>query len=82
MTNRNQCLIYQRSTNEVLRSSNNGLNTFVTNIPRFNKLGRLKFGFSRVANENENLLSILNVSKTKYHSTCQSRYSESKLKRF
>ena len=73
MINWNLCFICQRSTNKVLRSSNDGLSTLATNIPKFNELERLKFNFSPIANENENLLSIL-------HNTCQSSYSESKLK--
>ena len=82
MTNWDLCFICQRSTNEGLRSSNDGLNILATNIPKFNKLGRLKFDYSRIANENENLLSILKANNAKYHNTCQSRHSESKLKRF
>ena len=82
MTNSDLCFICQRSTNEGLRSSNDGLNTLATNIPKFNKLGRLKFDYSRIANENENLLSILKSNNAKYHNTCQLSYSESKLKRF
>ena len=82
MTNWDLCFICQRSTNEGLRSSNDGLNTLATNIRKFNKLGHLKFDYSRIANENENLLSILKANNTKYHHTCKSRYSESKLKRF
>ena len=54
MTNWNLCFSCQRSSNEVLRSSNDGLNTLATNIPKFNELGRLKFDYSRTANENEN----------------------------
>ena len=82
MTNWDLCFICQRSTNEGLRSSNDGLNTLATNIPKFNKLGRLKFDYSRIANENENLLSILKANNAKYHNTYQSSYRESKLKRF
>ena len=81
MTNWNQCFICQRSTNEVLRPSNDGINTIATNIPKFNELGRLKFDYSRIANENENL-SILKTNNTKYRNTCQLSYSESKFKRF
>ena len=50
-------------------------------IPKFNELGRLKFDYSRIANENENL-SILKANNAKYHNTCQSSCSERKLKRF
>ena len=82
MTNQDLCFIYQRSINEGLRSSNDGLNTLATNIPKFNELGRLKFDYSRIANENENLLSILKVNNAKYHHTCRSSYSENKRKRF
>ena len=56
----------------VLRSSNDRLNTLATNIPKFKELGRLKFDQSRIANENENLLSILKGNNAKYHNTCQS----------
>ena len=49
-------------------------------IPKFNELGRLKFDYSRIANENENL-SILKANNAKYHNTCQSSCSERKLKR-
>ena len=52
-----------------------------TNIQKFNELGRLKFDYSRIANGNENLLSIMKASNAKYHNTCQSSHSESKLKR-
>ena len=82
MANWDLCLICQRGTNEGLRSSNDGLNTLATNIPKFNELESLKFDNSRIANENETLLSILKASNAKYHNTCQSSYSESKLKRF
>ena len=58
------------------------LNTLATNIPKFNDLGRLKFDYTRIANERENLLSILKANNAKYHNTCQLSYSESKLKRF
>ena len=81
MTNWNQCFICQRSTNEVLRPSNDGINTIATNIPKFNELERLKFDYCRIANENENL-SILKTNNTKYRKTCQLSYSESKFKRF
>ena len=40
MTNWNQCFICQRSTNEVLRPSNDGINTIATNIPKFNERER------------------------------------------
>ena len=79
MTNWNLCFICQRSTNEVLRSSNDGL---ATNTPKFDKLERLKFDFSQIANRNENLLSILKANNAKYHNSCQSRYRESKCKGF
>ena len=82
MTNGSLCFICRRSTNEVLWSSNDGLNTLATNIPKFNDLGRLKFDYTRIANERENLLSILKANNAKYHNTCQLSYSESKLKRF
>ena len=82
MTNWDLCFICQRSTNEGLRSSNDGINTLATNIPKFNKLGHLKFDYSRIANKNKNLLSILKANNAKYHNTCQLRHSESKLKRF
>ena len=74
--------ICQRSTNEVLRASNDGLITFATSIPKFNEQGRLKFDYCQIANENENLLSILKANNAKYHNTSQLSYSESKLKRF
>ena len=80
MTNWNLCFICHGTINEVLRSSNDGLNLLATNIRKFNELGRLKFDYSRIANENENLLSILKANNAKY--TCQSSYSESKLKTF
>ena len=82
MTTWNLCFICQRSTNEVLRSIKDGLNTLATNIPKFDELGRLKFDYSRIANENGNLLSILQANNAKYHNTYQSNCSESKLKRF
>ena len=82
MTNWNLCFICQRSTNKVLRSTNDGLSTPATDIPKFKELGRLKFDYSRIANENENLLPILQANNAKYHNTCQSSYSESKLKIF
>ena len=82
MINWNLYFICQRSTNEVLQSSNDGLNTLETSILKFNKLGRLKFGYSQIANENEYLLPILKAINTKYHNTCQSSFNESKLKRF
>ena len=59
MTNWDLCFICQRSTNEGLRSSIDGLNTLATNILKFNEFGRLKIDYSRIANKNENLLSIL-----------------------
>ena len=71
-----------KSNNKVPRSSNDGLSTLATNIPKFNELGCLKFDYSRIANENKNLLSILKANNVKYHNTCQSSYNESKLKRF
>ena len=71
MTNWNLCFIFQRSTKEVLWSSNDGLNTLGTNIPKIDELGRLKFDFSQIASENENLLSILKANNAKYHTTCQ-----------
>ena len=82
MANWNLCSICERSTIEVLRSSNDGLNTLATNIPKLDKHGRLKFDISRITNENENLLSILKATNAKYHNTCQLRYSEGKHKRF
>ena len=51
MTNWNIYFICQRSTNEVLQSSNDGIKTIATNIPKFNELERLKFDYSRIANE-------------------------------
>ena len=51
MTNWNLCFICQRSTNKVLRSTNDGLSTPATDIPKFKELGRLKFDYSRIANE-------------------------------
>ena len=54
MANRNLGFICLKSINEVLQSSNNGLNTHATNTPKFNELGRLKFDYSRIATENEN----------------------------
>ena len=80
MTNWNLCFISQITANEVLRLSNDGINKLATNIPKFKELGRLKFDYSQIANENENLLSILKANNTKYHNTCQSSYSESKFK--
>ena len=82
MTNWDLCFICQRSTNQGLRSSNDGLNTLATNIPKFNEVGCLKLDCSRIATENENLFSILKANNAKYHNTCQSSYSGSKLKRF
>ena len=82
MTNWDLCFTCQRSTNEGLRSSNDGLNTLATNILKFNEFGRLKIDYSRIANKNENLLSILKANDAKYNNICQSSYSESKLKRF
>ena len=67
MTNWNLCSICQRSTNEVLRASNDGLITFATSISKFNEQGRLKFDYSQIANENENLLSILKANNAKYY---------------
>ena len=82
MTNWNLCLICQRSINEVLRSRTDGLITLATKIRKFNEHGRLKFDYSQIANENENLSSILKANNAKYNNTCQLRYGESKLKRF
>ena len=82
MTNWSLCFICQKPTNEALRSSNDGLNKLATNIPKFNNLGRLKFEYSRIANENDYLLTILTSNSAKYHNTCQSSYSDSKLLRF
>ena len=82
MTNWNLRFICQKSTIEGLRASNDGLNTLATNIPKFNELGRLKFDYGRIENKNENSLSIMKANKAKYHNTCQSNYSETKLKRF
>ena len=65
MTNWNH-FICQRSTNEVLWSNNNGINTLATNIQKFSK--RLKFGCSRIANEKENLLSILRANNANWAS--------------
>ena len=79
MTNWNLCFICQRSTNEVLRSSNDGLNTLATNMVKFNEVRHLKFDYSQVANENKNLLSILKANNAKYHNMYQSSYSDSKL---
>ena len=62
--------------------SHDGLNTLATNIPKFDELERLKFDFSRIANKNKNLLSIMKPNNAKYYNTCESRYSESKRKRF
>ena len=82
MTNWNLCFISHGSTNEVLQSSNDGLNTLATNITKFDKLGHLKFDYSQIANKNENLLSILKTNNARYHISCPSSYGESKLKRF
>ena len=71
MANRNLGFICLKSINEVLQSSNNGLNTHATNTPKFNELGRLKFDYSRIATENENLLCILKANNAKYYNTCQ-----------
>ena len=68
-TNWNLCFICQRYTNEVLQSSNDGLNTVATNIPKFNEIGRLKLDYSRIARENENLLFILKANDAKYRNT-------------
>ena len=65
MTNWNLCFICQRSTNEVLRWSNDRLITLATIIPNFNKHWRLKFGYSQIANENENLYSVLKANNAK-----------------
>ena len=81
MTNLNLCLICQWRSNEDLRSRIDGINTLATNIQKFNELGRLKFDYSRIANGNENLLSIMKANNAKYHNTCQSSHSESKLNR-
>ena len=59
----------QITANEVLRLSNDGINKLATNIPKFKELGLLKFGYSQIANENENL-SILKANNAKYHNTC------------
>ena len=45
------CFNCQRATDDVLRSSNDELNTLATNILKFNELGRLKFEYSRIANK-------------------------------
>ena len=45
------CFNCQRATGDVLRSSNDELNTLATNILKFNELGRLKFEYSRIANK-------------------------------
>ena len=63
MINWNISFICQRSTDELLRSTNDELNTLATNILKFNELGLLKFDYSRIANKNENLLSILKANK-------------------
>ena len=55
---------------------------YATSLPKFNEKGRLKFDYSQIANENENLLSILKANNAKYQNTCQLSYSETKLKRF
>ena len=49
---------------------------------KFKELRCLKFDYSRMANEDEMFLSILKASNTKYHNTCQSSYSDKKVKRF
>ena len=49
---------------------------------KFKELRCLKFDYSRMANEDEMFLSILKASNTKYHNTCQSSYSDNKVKRF
>ena len=69
MANCNLCFICQGSTNEVLRAYNDGLNALSNNIPEFNELARLKFDYSRIANENGNLFSILKANNTKCHNT-------------
>ena len=48
---RNLCFIWKSSTNQVLQASNEGINTLATNIPKIKELGRLKFDYSRIANE-------------------------------
>ena len=45
------CFNCQSATDDVLRSSNDELNTLATNISKFNELGRLKFEYSRIANK-------------------------------
>ena len=51
-------------------------NTLATNIRKVNELGRLKFDYSRIANKNENLLSILKANNAKY----QTRVNLAKMK--
>ena len=63
-------------------SSSDGLSTPAISIPKVNELGRLQFDYSRIAKENEILLSILKANNVKYYNTCQSSYNQSKLKRF
>ena len=70
MRNWNLCFICQITANEVLRLSNDGVNELATNIPKFKEPGRLKFDYIQIANENENVLSILKANNTKYHNTC------------
>ena len=79
MTDWSICFICQRTTNEAIRE---GLLKFAENIPKFNRLGRLKFEYSRIANENDDLLTILKSRSAQYHNTCQSNYSDSKRTRF
>ena len=82
MTDWSICFICQRTTNEAIRTSDEGLLKLAENIPKFNRLGRLKFEYSRIAKENDDLLTILKSRSAQYHNTCQSNYSDSKRTRF
>ena len=81
MTDWNLCFICQKHTNDDVRSTEDGIHTLATNIPQFDNLGGLKFDYSRVADTDDDLLSVLRTNNASYHNTCQSSYSNSKLKR-
>lgn len=84
MTDWNLCFICQQHDSKNLpRSTTEGINSLVDNLPKFNELGKLKFDYNRLVtlNESKDLRKLLESNKAKYHNKCQSNYSKSKLDR-
>ena len=74
MTDWELCFICQQDKDENLRSNETGLETLATNIPKFEKHGKLKFDLNRVQDGSTDLFTLLK-GRAKYYHNCAQTYS-------